>query len=146
MKVFSGGEQIQDTSSQKYKTQAKNTLNLTTVKEEHKAELRQALEAQKSDAAKTQEQLTNLSAEHTGLKSQLKQQQQAQLEQTNTERSHRFTSNANSVQDLINREIIKLSKTDNSNLEQELRETTNSKEILDRISNDSPFLLIDRDI
>ncbi|NBV99409.1 MAG: hypothetical protein EBR67_07870 [Proteobacteria bacterium] len=31
-------------------------------------------------------------------------------------------------------------------LSQELRETTNSKEILDRISNDSPFLLIDRDI
>jgi hypothetical protein len=29
---------------------------------------------------------------------------------------------------------------------QELRETTNSKEIPDRISNDSPFLLIDRDI
>ncbi len=28
---------------------------------------------------------------------------------------------------------------------QELRETTNSKEIPDRISNDSPFLLIDRD-
>ena len=30
--------------------------------------------------------------------------------------------------------------------DQELRETTNSKEIPDRISNDSPFLLIDRDI
>lgn len=30
--------------------------------------------------------------------------------------------------------------------EQELREITHSKEIPDRISNDSPFLLIDRDI
>lgn len=29
---------------------------------------------------------------------------------------------------------------------QELREITHSKEIPDRISNDSPFLLIDRDI
>jgi hypothetical protein len=41
--------------------------------------------------------------------------------------------------------IINNNNSKNSTIYQELRETTNSKEIPDRISNDSPFLLIDRD-
>jgi hypothetical protein len=96
--ISDGGRIVQDTSSQKYKTQAQNTLNLTTAQAEHNAELKKALEAQKSDATQTQEQqkseITNLSAQHELLKFQLEEQQQAKLEQTNTERSHRFTSNA----------------------------------------------------
>ncbi len=115
--IGSGGQDIEDTSSPAYTAQAKK-LSETA---EQNARLKKELKDQKSNAAENQEQqrseITNLSAQQELLKLQLEQQQQAKLEQTNIERSHRFTSNADSVQGLINGEIIKISKTDASNLE-----------------------------
>jgi hypothetical protein len=110
-----GGHIVQDTSLPEYTEQANKLLKTT---EEHAKELK----AERSKAAEQQEQqeqqrstITDLSAEQQVLKSQLGEQQRAQLEQTNTERNHRFTSNADLVQSLIYDEIIKLSKTDGSN-------------------------------
>jgi hypothetical protein len=110
-----GGHIVQDTSSPEYTEQANKLLKTT----EQSAQRQRQLEAQNSGAAKNQEeqrlQITNLSAEQQVLQLKLKEQQRAQLEQTNTERNHRFTSNADLVQSLIDGEIIKLSKTDGSN-------------------------------
>jgi hypothetical protein len=113
--IGSGGQDIEDTSSPAYTAQANKLLKTT----EQSAQRQRQLEAQNSGAAKNQEeqrlQITNLSAEKQVLQLKLKEQQRAQLEQTNTERNHRFTSNADLVQSLIDGEIIKLSKTDGSN-------------------------------
>jgi hypothetical protein len=110
-----GGHIVQDTSSPEYTEQANKLLKTT----EQSAQRQRQLEAQNSGAAKNQEeqrlQITDLSAEQQVLKSQLGEQQQALLEQTTTERNHRFASNADSVQSLINGKIIELSKTDGSN-------------------------------
>jgi hypothetical protein len=112
MKIMHGGHIVQDTSSPEYTEQANKLLKTT---EEHAKELK----AERSKAAEQQEQqrstITDLSAEQQVLKSQLGKQQQALLEQTTTERNHRFASNADSVQSLINGKIIGLSKTDGSN-------------------------------
>jgi hypothetical protein len=114
--IGSGGQDIEDTSSPAYTAQAKKLLRTTEKHAQHQREL----EAQNSGAATNQEEqrleIINLSAQQELLKSQLEEQQRAQLEQTNTERNHRFASNADSVQSLINGEVIKLSKTDGSNL------------------------------
>ena len=110
MKIIQGGQIVQDTSSSEYTVQAEKLLRTTEVDAKRQRKAAENQEQQRSE-------IINLSAEQELLKSKLDDQQQALLEQTTGERNHRFASNADSVQSLINGEIIKLSKTDGSNLE-----------------------------
>jgi hypothetical protein len=123
-----GGQVITDTSSPEYRKQAENRLNTTEARRqrglEHEKLLAEQREKAKLEKEEQRSQVSDLSAEQALLKAKIEEQtaklekaKQDQLEQTNTERSHRFTSNADSVRDLIINEIIKLSKTDGSNLE-----------------------------
>lgn len=108
--IGDGGQIVQDTSSSEYTVQAKKLLRTTEENAQRQREAAGNQEQQRST-------ITHLSAEQELLKSKLGEQKQALLEQTTGERNHRFASNADSVQSLINGEIIKLSKKDGSNLE-----------------------------
>ncbi len=118
MKIIgSGGQTIADTSRPQYREKAEQLLKQT----EENAKLRKQLAEQQARSSNINEQqntqITQLSAEQELLKLELENQQKLRQEQLETERNHRFASNADSSQQLINSEILKISKRDASNLD-----------------------------
>ena len=127
MKIIgNGGQAIADTSAPQYREKAEQLLKQT----EENAKLRKQLAEQQAKSNNINEQqntqITQLSAQQELLKLELENQQKAKQAQLEEERSHRFTSNASSAQSMINSEIIKVSATENIDLDSSREKITQS--------------------
>jgi len=138
MKIIgNGGQPIADTSTPQYREKAEQLLKQT----EENAKLRKQLAEQQARSSNINEQqntqITQLSAQQELLKLELENQQKVRQEQLETERNHRFASNADSSQQLINSEILKISKRDASNLDSAKEKVS---ELVDKLNSVAPQL------